>query len=278
MADSNYSTVEFFRQTEILALCLNGPGFSKADLAEMFNVSGITIARDLQSLRKKGIQIFSRKKAVKIIAEPPDDVLITLASDYIPLKLKRDILSRQLEAFARNSNNSYFPLLTLLTKAVNEGLVVKMSYTKLYNDETKNYCIKPLKLCTIGFNWIIEAFDLEALKEKSFYINRIKRIILTNEHLDVIPDLNSSREKEGIVLRFNPEVESQISGKIFFNDYKLTKDENGYIILTTNEVISHRLAAWCISWHDMLEVLQPSELKVHIKNMIDSFSSINFRD
>ncbi|MDP4176228.1 MAG: hypothetical protein Q8933_19770, partial [Bacteroidota bacterium] len=78
--------------------------------------------------------------------------------------------------------------------------------------------------------------------------------------------------------RFNPEVENQIYNKIFFDDYKLHKSNDGFIMLTTNQIITHRLAAWCISWWDMLKVIEPVELKEHIKRMINSFCLVNFGD
>lgn len=279
MTDSKDFIGEFIRQTEILALCINGEYLSKADLAGIYNVSEITINRDLQSLRKKGIQIFSRKKSVRLIAEPPGDILTRLTSDYLPLKLNYEIFSKQIKVFANNSvSGNYFPTLTLLSKSVNEGIIIKINYSRLHDDKTKDYHIKPVRLNTSGFNWILDGFDLEELKEKSFYVNRINKVVLTRERFDIKPVYDQSQEKKEIVLRFNPEVESQIYSKIFFDDYKLEKSKDRFILLTTNQVITHRLAAWCISWWDMLKVIKPAELKEHIRIMIDSFCSVNFGD
>ncbi|MDP4176421.1 MAG: WYL domain-containing protein, partial [Bacteroidota bacterium] len=247
MKDSKDFIGEFIRQIEILALCINGDNLSKADLAGIYNVSEITINRDLQSLRNKGIQIFSRKKAVRLIAEPPGDILIKLTSDYLPLKLNFEIFNDQVKVFAKNTTSvKYFPTLTLLSKAVHEGIVIRINYTRMYDDESKDYQIKPLRLNTRGFNWIIDGFDLEELKEKSFYVNSINKVVLTGEHFDILPDHDQSQEKKKIILRFNPEVENQIYNKIFFDDYKLHKSNDGFIMLTTNQIITHRLAAWCI--------------------------------
>ena len=56
------SPTDFERQTEILARCLNGENLSKSDYAEIYNVSEITINRDLKSLPRLWNSDLQQKK------------------------------------------------------------------------------------------------------------------------------------------------------------------------------------------------------------------------
>ena len=78
-----------------------------------------------------------------------------------------------------------------------------------------------------------------------------------------------------MVFKFNPDVEEQIKSKIWFEDFEINSDANNYIILTTLQPITNQLASWCISWWDTLEIIEPDELKQHIKKMMDSFKEVN---
>jgi predicted DNA-binding transcriptional regulator YafY len=66
-------------------------------------------------------------------------------------------------------------------------------------------------------------------------------------------------------------VKEQIYDKIWFTEFDMEEDSDGYVILNTKQQISNKLSSWCISWWDMIEVLEPKELKHEIKEMIKAF-------
>jgi len=68
-----------------------------------------------------------------------------------------------------------------------------------------------------------------------------------------------------------PQVEQELYYKIWFEDFEIEKQSDGHIILRTNQPITNRLAAWCISWWDAMEILKPKALRNYITEMIMSY-------
>ena len=143
---------DYLRQIEILAQCLNGSIYSKADYSSLYDVSEITINRDLEALRKFGIQIFSRKGRVVVESLPPKQLLQYLVADYLPVKLNSDVFIKPIRLLSQKSNNTFFQLLTLLAKSVNESLIINIEYCRLYDNKILNYKLKPIRLSAVGLN------------------------------------------------------------------------------------------------------------------------------
>ncbi|MDQ7818903.1 MAG: hypothetical protein RDU14_17880 [Melioribacteraceae bacterium] len=62
-----------------------------------------------------------------------------------------------------------------------------------------------------------------------------------------------------------------IHDKIWFDEFTLKKDSKGFIILTTNQEINNRLAAWCLSWWDMIKIVKPIRLKEYTTEMSKAY-------
>ena len=269
------SPTDFERQAEILAKCLNGEIFSKADLAEIYNVTEITINRDLNALREYGIQIYSRKNKVEILEPPSKENLIELSSNYLPMKLNSDVFKNQAKALIKSESTKNFILLILLAKAVKDGRIIKFKYKRLNDNEENNYVVKPIRLITNELNWILHGFKDNETFPKMFYLSRISNLILTDKKYKAasIPQTNDKKYK--MTFRFNLEVKEEVTSKIWFEEFDITQDKGEYLILTTTQPITNKLAGWCISWWDKLEIVEPIELKDRIKNMMEAFKELN---
>lgn len=124
---------DFLRQSEILSYCLNGAKFSKSDYAEIYNVTELTINRDLKVLRSKGIQINSRKGKVYLFEKPVKDLLVKYAAEYLPIKLNSELLHSQLKTYGKSVVN-FYPYLILISKAVDEKRFISIRYKRLYDN------------------------------------------------------------------------------------------------------------------------------------------------
>ena len=124
-------------------------------------------------------------------------------------------------------------------------------------------------------NWILHGIKDDETILKYFYLSRIRELIVTDKRYKTIniPENNKTRHK--MIFKFNPEVKEEVNAKIWFEIFEIDPDENGYLILTTLQPITNKLAAWCISWWDKCEIIEPVELKVRIKNMMTSFKEVN---
>lgn len=265
---------DIIRRSELLARVMNGEWISKADAADIFNVTEITINRDIKALRDIGVRIFSKKNRL-IIEEPPQTTdLISIAANYLPLKLNSDVFHKQVKVYSKSDKKDFFPKLVLLSKAVEESLIIALRYKRFYDNKVAEYMLYPVRLTNSGFNWILQAFKEKEDVIKSFYLSRIQKIKLSDKKFS---KLSLPKEKEklyDIELKFDSRVCDEILDKIWFESFELEEIE-GYIILKTRQPMTNTLAGWCISWWDTIQIVKPIELKKFINEMINEYKSSN---
>ncbi len=265
---------ESIRRFELLARILNGELLTKTEAAEDYNVEEITISRDLQFFRSLGIEVLSRKNGIKIFNKTRNEHLIGFAAEYFALKMNSDYFTKSVKVFSKVDKN-FYQQIVLLTKAIQESRIVKITYQRLSDDEIKDYILQPLRLVESNNNWILHAIKKDEIILQLFYLSRIINIQLTSKRFEIPTEVDENKEKYEIVLRFSPEVENEIYYKIWFDEFEITKDSEGFIVLKTEQPITNRLASWCISWWDKIVVLSPMKLKNQINEMIGSYSIQN---
>lgn len=265
---------DLLRRTEILARILNGECLTKLSAAEDYEVEEVTITRDLQYFRSLGLEIFSRKKGITLFSKVKTDYLALLTSEYLATKPYPDLLLTPIKNFSK-IDVRFFQHIVLTTKAINEFRIISVSYKKLSDGSEQKYLLKPIKLVENNSNWILHAFKNDETILKTFYLSRITSLQLTDKKFI----LNKVPEKEeiffDIILKFIPEVEQEFIYKLWFDEFEIEKDDKGSIILKTKQPITNRLASWCISWWDAIEVVHPVELKAYINDMIKYYQLKN---
>ena len=266
---------ESIRRFELLARILNEERITKTEAAEDYSVEEITISRDLQFFRSLGIEVLSRKNGIEIFNKMKSEHLISFASEYFALKMNSDYFTKSVKVFSKVDKN-FYQQIVLLTKAIQESRVVKITYQRLSDDEIKSYTLQPLRLVESNNNWILHAIKEDEIVLQLFYLSRIISFQLTSKKFAIPIEIDENKEIYEIALRFSPEVENEIYYKIWFDEFEITKDKDGYIILKTKQPISNRLASWCVSWWDKIEIKSPDELLVRIQQMIKNFKSKNY--
>lgn len=265
---------DILRRAELLARVMNGEVLSKADAAELFSVTEVTINRDLKALRDIGISMFSKKGKLVIEENLPTPELISLASNYLPLKLNSDVFHKQVKVYSSADRKDYYPKLILLSKAVEEGLIIDLKYKRFYDNKIEEYKLYPVRMINDNLNWKLHAFKAGEDIIKTFYLSRIQKLKITNEKFS---KLSLPKKKEKFIeieLQFDTQVRDEFIDKIWFESFELDEKE-GYIVLKTKQPITNSLAAWCISWWDAIQIVKPKELKIYIDEMINDFKSQN---
>ncbi len=262
------------RYIELLAHLLNGEIITKQRAAELLNVEEITISRALRFYRSLGIEAFGRKSGIKIFNKPKKEDLIFLASNYISSKLSSDYFYKSIKTYSK-IDAGFFNKIVLLSKAIKENIIIKVKYQRLTDNKTNEYTLKPYKLIESNNNWILHALKEDESILKTFYLSRMQHILLTEKKFrkDYLDD--NLGEMEEVILKFVPEVERELYYKIWFDEFEIEKQSDGSIILKTNYPINNRLAAWCISWWDAIEIIKPVELKKYINEMYSDFIKKN---
>ena len=191
------------------------------------------------------------------------------------MKLNSDVFKNQAKLLLKSDPAKYFTLLVLIAKAVNEGRIIIFKYKRLGDNEENNYTVKPVRLFTNELNWILLGFKNDENTLKTFYLSRINSLVITDKKFKTlnIPENKETRYK--MIFQFNPEVKEEIISKIWFTDFEVKTDANDYVILTTIQPITKKLASWCISWWDTIQIIEPLKLIDYINDMIDNFKSKN---
>lgn len=272
MGKSNIS--DTVRKIELLARILNHEKITKSEAVEDYNIKEVTINRALQFYRSIGIEAFGRKNGIKIFNEPDKKILFKLAAEYLSIKLNSDYFINSIKTYSKIDPN-FFAKIVLTSKAVSEILVLKMKYQRISDNVLSNYVIKPYRIIEGNNNWVMHAIKEGETILKTFYLSRINDLKLTSRHFKKVTVEEKTSDKMEIVLRFVPQVEQELYYKIWFDEFMIEKDNEGNIILRTNQIINNKLAAWCISWWDAMKVVEPRELKEYIAEMYKDFASVN---
>jgi len=265
---------DHLRQIELLALIRNGARLSKADWADKYAVSEITINRDLRALRSLGLQIYSKSGQVILKKEISEDLSLDLIATYISHSDRKKTISKKLHS-SLSKKEEVFSYLILLSKAIREKLKVEAKYKRFYDNREGDYSLKPIFLEVEGLNWTLNALKEGEQILKTFYIQRIESLNLTSNKYRLSQSFSRSQKLYDIVLKFHPDLRDHVHDKIWFNIIEYDVDYEGYIILKTQHPITNRLAAWCITWGDAIEIISPKELKDHTNEMIENFKKTN---
>lgn len=265
---------ETIRNVELLARLLNNEQITKSQAAEQYNVEEVTITRALQYYRSLGIEAFGRKSGIRTFNKPKKDDLIVLLAEYLSIKLNSDYFINSIKTFSK-IDPDFFSKIILIAKAVKEETIIKIEYQRLSDNLVSNYTIKPYKLIDSNNNWIMHAVKVDETILKTFYLSRIKKILFIGRKFKKEVLEERTGDIKEIILKFAPQVEQELYYKIWFEDFEIEKLENGYLLLKTKQPITNKLASWCISWWDTIQIVEPLKLKEYINEMIDNYKAKN---
>jgi len=264
---------EILRAIEIIALVLDNPDtYSEYDLAEIFGKISIqTIRRDMERIRNMGISIHSSKKTFKILNKIPDKLFNNLLSIYLSLN-KFDTL-RNLKLIRKRYGNKTLSLFVKILQAINKRELIKISYINYESEEEKIKILTPLLLTRSGRNLYLLGFDSESPEEiKVFLLEKIKFIdfMKKKSSLKNLPDISeffrytwgiySGGSVESVTLKFHKDLNNKIKNKFFIESQQIIEYDDG-CLLEMQVKISEELISWIMGWGDLVEVLEPNQLK-----------------
>jgi predicted DNA-binding transcriptional regulator YafY len=139
--------------------------------------------------------------------------------------------------------------------------------------------IEPMTLVLKGFAWYLFAFCREKNDFRMFKILRIKKLIILElfferkekEYKEINCHWNP-RNMQEITLKFDAKMKFAV--KEYFKRGKITKNDDGFIIVLINAPIDNWLIGLILSYGQFVEVLKPSSLREEIKNRISKTMEI----
>ena len=152
--------------------------------------------------------------------------------------------------------------------------IISFSYFSSNEEETKHNA-KPVRLLFKGQDWYLYAFCLLRNDFRYFKLSRIKKLeILSTNFEENFEDIILKKEfkYENIVhlkVRFNRRAAFRVYDELNTN---ITEDEDGNLYTEIEIPNDYNLYNYVFSFGDLVEVLEPEEIRIKIKKMINKIA------
>ncbi|WDV46263.1 YafY family protein [Clostridiaceae bacterium M8S5] len=301
--------MKIYRLLSIINIMLNKELVTAKYLAEKHEVSIKTIQRDIETLNMAGIPVFS-KKGIKggygILDSYKFDTKLLSTQEVNLLKSMLDSLS---SVYSNKTLESLWEKLesALITVVNAEYAKVKVDITPWNKDEklqekidlildaigqyrilsieyynSNGECllreIEPYELVLRHGRWYILSYCLQKKDIRTFKVNRISTMEITNRHFDLRDYKSIQRDestmRDGIkkVLRFNKEAYYRVVD--IFNVDEVTEITEENVTVVTYLKLDSWLISMILSFGDDVKVIEPEILKKNVKNKIKKMNNI----
>ncbi|BDX39620.1 WYL domain-containing protein [Tenuifilaceae bacterium CYCD] len=246
-------------------------------------ISKRTLRRDLSDIKSFfGIDIeYSRKEGRYIVSNFED------RETYIDEIMTNFEILNSIEAHQgkypeyiipenrKPRGNQYF---VLISKAIKECKRVTFNYKKYYPEVSETRTVEPYALKQSRERWYILGFEKEDSTEKSFGLDRIEDLKITEERFekkevnwnakyhDVFAMFTDGEKAEDVVLSFDHRDGNYIEAMPIHHSQKLTREQDRTIVklhiqITLDLIMELMSRSWSI------EVIEPQSLREKLHNI-----------
>jgi predicted DNA-binding transcriptional regulator YafY len=172
-------------------------------------------------------------------------------------------------------------------EALFAGRTINITYYSPHTAKTTVRSIHPLHLMHYMGNWHLIAWCGTRMELRNFALSRISKIIPASDNLhlpDTLPELKGyTRQHFGIMqgetstnvgLRFSPKISPWVSEQIWHPQQQATLNPDHSLTLHFPVADFRELVKTILSHGADIEVLEPSELKILVKEEIDKMTKI----
>lgn len=302
------SEIKIDRLIGIITILLQKDKVTAPFLAERFEVSRRTINRDIENICKAGIPIVTMQgydggisiadgyKIDKTVftSDELQSIFIGLkglesVSDTAHTNKLMDKLSYDKNSVVCNSDNILIDLAshykTSLTEkigciklAIKNGNLISFKYYS--NKGEAERIIEPYLLVFKWSAWYVFGYSVEREDFRLFKLNRLDNLIQIGEYFkqrDVLEErLEFDRYFSGdikLVALFNNKVKYRLIEEYGVDSFTYTN--TGKLKVDIDFVSKENLLSWVLSFGDMVQVIEPKELRLelrnHAKNMLQRY-------
>ena len=290
------------RLFRILYYILENGKVTANELADKFEVSARTIYRDIDSISSAGIPIYALQGK---------GGGIEIAEDFILSKLllseneKQQIMSalQGLDNTTKQHENELLTKLSALFKMKNTNWIEvdfnNWQNNKMYertfngiksailsknivsftyfssNEEETNRIVKPVRLLFKSQDWYLYAFCLLRNDFRYFKLSRIKNLDINTEKFDdsfedaILKKEMPHENKVHIKVKFDRKVAFRVYDEI---NGEIIEDDEGNLYAEIEIANDYNLYNYIFSFGDGAEVLEPKEIRMQIKEMINKMA------
>ena len=281
------------RLFRILYYILENGKVTANELADKFEVSARTIYRDIDSISSAGIPIYALQGK---------GGGIEIAEDFILSKLllseneKQQIMSAlqgldnttKLSALFKMKNTNWIEVdfnnwqnnkmyertFNGIKSAILSKNIVSFTYFSS-NEEETNRIVKPVRLLFKSQDWYLYAFCLLRNDFRYFKLSRIKNLDIHTEKFD--DSFEDAILKKEMPHENTVHIKVKFDRKVAFRVYdeingEIIEDDEGNLYAEIEIPNDYNLFNYIFSFGDGAEVLEPKEIRMQIKEMINKMA------
>jgi len=285
------------RLLEITNLLLINKTLSAKYLADYFGVSTRTIYRDIDKLTLANIPIYANKgknggfslledyTIDRQMIDKEDQMSIIKALNENPLidnigtlnKLsalfdidRREWIQVDFKLWGEIDNNNVFDE---LKQAILENKEISFMYYNSSGEKSKKN-VYPYKIYFKSFAWYLVGYDVNKKEYRVYKITRLNNLkILDFFDYDIFKNINEDKlfisryeeNKERVIFKIAKDMAFRVYDEFKENDFEEYDD---YFLIDTTTVIDNFYYSYLLSFADKIEIIEPIELKVKLKEIL----------
>ena len=279
-------TMKDNRLFRILYYILEKGKVTASELADKFEVSVRTIYRDIDSISSAGIPIYALQGKGGGIEIAEDFVL---SKSLLSENEKQQIMSalQGLDNTAIQHENELLTKLSALFKMKNTSWIEvdfnNWQNNKLYeqtvsftyfssNEKETSRRVKPVRLLFKSQDWYLYAFCLLRNDFRYFKLSRIKNLEIHTEKFD--DSFEDVVLKKEMLHENTVRIKVKFDRKVAFRVYdeingEIIEDNDGNLYSEIEIPNDYNLYNYIFSFGDGVEVLEPKEIRMQIKEMVN---------
>jgi len=295
-------TMKNHRLFRILYYILEKGKVTANELADKFEVSVRTIYRDMDSISSAGIPIYATQGkggGIEIADEfvlskslltenEKEHIMAALHGLENTSKLDESELITKLSALFKmrntnwieidftnwQNNKIYEKIFKDIKSAIISKNIIYFSYFSS-NEEETNRSVKPVRLLFKGQDWYLYAFCLLREDFRYFKLSRIKQLEILSINFE--DDFDNITLKKEMQYETTVRIKVKFDRKVAFRVYDelsgdITEDEEGNLYTEIEIPKDYNLYNYILSFGDGAEVLEPKEIRIQIKDMINKIA------
>jgi predicted DNA-binding transcriptional regulator YafY len=264
------------RQIEILGLALDNPtGLKDCDFSILFKRDIPTIKRDMQELRRNGVDIHSEKKrGICITKQIEQSTLRDLIVQYLGICNASSGADKATALLVKQLKAKALCHVVVLQRCIEEHITATIDYQKEEGELEEQREICPLLLFSSEGSWRILAVNDGVAKQ--YILNKVVRVKPSEKKFKWIPQAEidemfrysfrswTGTEKHNIRIRLSPEWAKRIKPRQLMETQMITEEPDGSVIFESTVNSLTEVASWVVSRGKGVEVLEPAELRTKV--------------
>lgn len=282
------------RLFEIVYILMQKKKITAKELAERFEVSTRTIYRDIETLSRANIPIYSSKgkdggielleeyvlnKAV-LSEEEQNQILFALQGMKKVAGEEKDILEKLSTIFNKRvndwikidfSNWGKEEKFDIIKTAILNKQELEFTYYNSNGEKTKR-TVEPLQIWFKNKSWYLISYCKLKEDYRIFKVDRMKEIKALNKHFE--RELPKEKKEEKYMLKnilLELEIKKEMAYRVYeeFEDKEISKKENGDFIVKVEYPETEWIYGYILSFGENIKVVSPNRVKNTIKNKLE---------